>query len=165
MAQALTTLLISVSPILESMSLAPPFYHFVDRAGILEPEKVGFPLYQFLHQTNTDAQESLFLQHLRSVYVINVVKDYGDDNRFYYSMDFTGAMGLFHRLPLIESVGVDLLLEQLEGKPVEEIAGSNFSRIAIHHSSLEGMYLAPLICSCKVLRQFEYSIGGRSGTP
>lgn len=167
MAQALTTLLISVSPFLESMAIAQSFHHFHERAGRLGPEIVGFPLYHFLHRTNNNAdpQELLFLQHLRSVYVINVIKDDMDDGRFYQFMDFTGALALFHRLPSIESVGVDILMERPEGVPVEEITRSNFSKIAIRHSALNSIYLASLICSCKVLREFEYSIGGRSEHP
>ncbi|OKL58672.1 hypothetical protein UA08_06034 [Talaromyces atroroseus] len=131
----------------------------------LAPEEVGFPLYQLLYRNNTSPQESLFLQHLRSVYMININKDYLDDGRCYSFMDFTGALAMFHRLPSINSVSVDLLLEMPYATPVAEIAESNVSRIAIHHSSITSMYLASLICSCKALREFEYSIGGRSRTP
>lgn len=47
------------------------------------------------------------------------------------------------------------------GKPRLEPKSSNISRIAINHSSLSAVYLAKVVYSCKTLREFQYSLGGR----
>jgi hypothetical protein len=39
---------------------------------------------------------------------------------------------------------------------------STISRIRINHSSLHPVYLAKLLYSCKVIREFQYTIGGRA---
>ncbi|OJJ31340.1 hypothetical protein ASPWEDRAFT_176420 [Aspergillus wentii DTO 134E9] len=69
---------------------------------------------------------------------------------------------LFHHLPSIESVRTDVLEEDENRLPGVEADSSNVSRIAIHHSSLDIFYLVSVLSWCKVLPQFEYSIGRRS---
>ncbi|KAE8136338.1 hypothetical protein BDV38DRAFT_272161 [Aspergillus pseudotamarii] len=161
-AQALTALLISVSPDLESLAMPPPFYNYT---GFYWPEQshdyesVKFPLERLLRQVNSNPNNMPFLQNLRNVYVIN--NDNLDDGRFYLSMDFMGAMHLIHRLPSIEMVRTDILQEDENGAPRLGPGSSNISRFAIHHSSLGVFYLTNVICSSKVLREFQYSIGGR----
>jgi hypothetical protein len=166
-AQALAALLISVSPDLESMALTPPFYNYTGfywtgtgRRGNID--SVDFPLDRLLRQTNASPEDKPFLQNLRNIYLINDRGGVLDDGRFYMEMDFIGSLHLFHHLPSIESVSTDLLQEDENGAPGIEPASSNISRIAIHHSSLDTIYLAKVICSCKVLREFQYSIGGRA---
>ncbi|KAE8417094.1 hypothetical protein BDV36DRAFT_296410 [Aspergillus pseudocaelatus] len=160
-AQAMTALLISVSPDLELLAMPPPFYNYT---GFYWPEQshdyesVKFPLERLLRQVNSNPNNMPFLQNLRNVYVIN--NDL-DEERFYLSMDFMGAMHLIHCLPSIEMVSTDILQEDENGAPRLEPGSSNISRFAIHHSSLDIFYLANVICSSKVLREFQYSIGGR----
>ncbi|KAE8371009.1 hypothetical protein BDV26DRAFT_287110 [Aspergillus bertholletiae] len=169
-AQALTALLISVSPDLESLATPPPFFNYT---GFYSPGQthdfasVKFPLERMLRQVNSMPNDMPFLQNLRHVYVINGGDD--DDGRFYVSTDFIGAMHLFHHLPSIEMMGTDILEEDENGSPKLEPGSSNISRVAIHHSSVDIFYLTNIICSCKTLSEFQYSIGGRTplggGTP
>ena len=141
--------------------MPPPFYNYT---GFYFPkqshdcESVKFPLERLLRQVNSNPNNMPFLQNLRNIYVIN--NDF-DEDRFYLSMDFMGAMHLIHRLPSIEMVSTDILQEDENGAPRLELGSSKISRFAIHHSSLDIFYLANVICSSKVLREFQYSIGGR----
>ncbi|KAE8387836.1 hypothetical protein BDV23DRAFT_185973 [Aspergillus alliaceus] len=163
--QALTALLISVSPDLESLATPPPFFNYT---GFYWPEQshdfesAKFPLERMLRHVNSTPNDMSFLQNVRSVYVINSGDDTLDDGRHYRNMDFMGTMHLVHRLPSIESVSTDLLEEDENGAPRLEPGSSNISRISIHHSSLDTFYLTNVVCSCKVLREFQYSIGGRA---
>ncbi|OOO12529.1 hypothetical protein OAory_01002780 [Aspergillus oryzae] len=159
--QALTALFISVSPELESLATPPPFFNYT---GFYLPdqshdfESVNYPLERLLRQVNFMPNDMPFLQNLRDVYVIN--RDL-DDERFYRSMDFMGVMQLIHRLPSIEMIGTDILEEDENGAARLEPRSSTISRFAIHHSSLDTYYLANVVYSCKVLKEFQYSIGGR----
>ncbi|KNG85335.1 hypothetical protein ANOM_006285 [Aspergillus nomiae NRRL 13137] len=163
--QALTALLISVSPDLESLATPPPFFNYT---GFYWPEEshdfktVKFPLERLLRQVNSAPNDMPFLQNLRNFYVINNGEDSFGEDRFYVPMDFMGAMHLVHRLPSMEMVGTDILEEDENGAPRVEPRSSNISRIAIRHSALDIFYLANVISSCKVLREFRYSVGGRA---
>ncbi|PWY89216.1 hypothetical protein BO70DRAFT_359501 [Aspergillus heteromorphus CBS 117.55] len=163
--QALAALLISVSPNLDSMTLTLPFSGW---SGLYWPELRGdielikFPLEQLLRETNADPNDKPWLQNLRKIYIVNEANGVWDDERFYHRMDFFGALTLFDRLPSIESVGTDLLEWDDNGKQSLELVSSSFSDISINHASLSGLHLAQVICSCKALRKFQFSIGGRA---
>lgn len=73
-----------------------------------------------------------------------------------------GCLPLFDKLPTIESVGTDLLDVDDSGRPDIEHMTSNISRIRINHSSLQPIHLAKLLYSCKVIQEFQYTIGGRA---
>ncbi|RHZ67171.1 uncharacterized protein CDV56_109379 [Aspergillus thermomutatus] len=159
--QALTALLISVSPNLESMAMMPTFY-----IDLQEPTDESFlrsecPLDLLLRETNDNLVDKPYLQNLRRVYIINHGDDYFDDGRFYVAMDLIGCLAIIRNLPSLEWIGADALTEDDDGMPTLEAKSSNVSRIAIHHSSVDSQYLITIIRSCRVLKEFEYSIGGR----
>lgn len=161
-AQALAAVLVSVSPNLVSMGMTQPFSHYTDDEEEEEP-KTEFPLVQLFHQANANPGGTSYLQRLRDVYLINTGKYVTDDGRFYVKMDMIACLDLFNRLPSIESVSIDALEEDEDhGKPGFEHKTSNISRVHINHSSLDTTYLLRVISSCKALRQFQYTIGGRA---
>lgn len=153
--QALTAILIVVSPNVVSMALTHP-------SGLSRNHTIDFPLAQLLHRANASPENIPYLCHLRSVYVINKNDSTWSDGRFYLPLDLSGCLRLFDNFLSIESVRVDIM----EKDPNEELEFkekySNISKISIHHSSVGSLYLANLIWSCKTLRDFQYSIGGRA---
>jgi hypothetical protein len=163
-AQALAAILISVSPNLESLVMTQPFSVFSGfcRGGErLLDEDDHFPLHRFLRQANAKPTSAPYLQNLRKVYMI--VDDKDSDDRYYMAIDFLECATLFDNLPSIESISTDALCddENCEARVVLEPRSSNISRIRIAHSSLPSKFLVSLIQSCKVLREVQYTIGGR----
>ncbi|KAF7116125.1 hypothetical protein CNMCM5793_004145 [Aspergillus hiratsukae] len=161
-AQALTALLVSVSPNLESMAMMPTFYTDLDWEeddSSFLPSECALDL--LIRDTNENPAGKPYLQNLRRVYIINLGVDYFDDGRVYVDMDFKGCLAILCNLPSLEWIGTDVLAEDRYGKPALEAKSSNVSRIAIHHSSVNTSYLTPVIRSCRVMKEFEYSIGGR----
>jgi hypothetical protein len=61
----------------------------------------------------------------------------------------------------MERIGIDIVIEDENGLHDLEPSSSNISRIRIEHSNLKTWFLSPLINSCKILREFHYTIGGR----
>jgi hypothetical protein len=121
-----------------------------------------FPLAEILRQANASPENKPYLRNLRSVYIINKNDDSWSDGRFYVPLDLSGCLSLFDNLLSIESVRVDIMEEDENGEREFKEKCSNISKISIHHSSVGSLYLATLIWSCKVLREFQYSIGGRA---
>ncbi|OQD62059.1 hypothetical protein PENPOL_c014G02440 [Penicillium polonicum] len=152
--QALTAILIVVSPNVVSMALTHP-------SGLSCNRTIDFPLAQLLRQVNASPENKPYLCHLRSVYVINKNDSTWSDGRFYLPMDFSGCLRLFDNLPSIESARVDIMKQDANEKLEFKEKCSNISKISIHHSSVGSLYLANLIWSCKILKEFQYSIGGR----
>lgn len=166
MAQALAAILISVSPNLVSLAMTRPFD---DYSGLWwfpeqwsEDDDVHFPLDKLLRRANADPESKPYLQNLRDVYIINEFPCHANVHDNYYRTDFMGCLPLFDRLPAIESVGIDLLDVDDDGRQGIEHMTSNISRIRINHSSLHPVYLARLLYFCKVIREFQYTIGGRA---
>jgi hypothetical protein len=163
-AQALAAILISVSPNLESLAMTQPFSLFSGfYRGRERPQddEVHFPLDRLLRRANAKPASTPYLQNLRKVYMI--VDDRHLDDRFYMAIDFLECATLFDRLPSIESISTDALCddENGEARVVLEPRSSNISKIHIDHSALPTTFLVSLIQSCKVLREFQYAIGGR----
>lgn len=132
------------------------------RGGVRpQDDDVHFPLDRLLRRANANPDSTPYLQNLRKVYMI--VDDRHSDDRFYMAIDFLECATLFDRLPSIESISTDALCddENGEARVVLEPRSSNISRIHIHHSALQTNFLVSLIQSCKVLREFQYTIGGR----
>ncbi|CAI7565773.1 unnamed protein product [Penicillium viridicatum] len=152
--QALTAILIVVSPNVVSMALTHP-------SGLSCNRTIDFPLAQLLRRANASPEDKPYLCHLRSVYVINKNDSTWSDGRFYLPMDFSGCLRLFDNLPSIESARVDIMKQDPNEKLEFKEKCSNISKISIHHSSVGSLYLANLIWSCKILKEFQYSIGGR----
>ncbi|KAJ5972971.1 uncharacterized protein N7479_002889 [Penicillium vulpinum] len=152
-AQALTAILIVVSPNLVSMAMTPP-------CRLSSKRVIDFPLAELLHQANASPESMPYLRNLRNVYLIN--KNDDSESRFYLPMEFSGCLRLFDNLLSIESVRVDIMEEDGNEKLAFKEKCSNITKISIHHSSLGSLYLTNLIWSCRVLREFQYSTGGRA---
>ncbi|KAL2811886.1 hypothetical protein BJX63DRAFT_398001 [Aspergillus granulosus] len=161
--QALSALIVSVSPFLESMSMTPMGQYYDASPGIAPWPKGHYPLDELLRSVNSNPGKHFpYLQNLRDVYIINNPDDTYQDDRFYTPMDFFTPISTICNLPSIESVGTDVLEEDEGGLPGLEPQSSDISRIAVHHSSISSSYFVSLICSCKRLRDLGYSVGGRS---
>jgi hypothetical protein len=160
--QALTALLVSVSPDLVSMAMMPTFYTDLDREEddfSFVPSECALDL--LIRDANENPAGKPYLQNLRRVYMINLGDHYFDDGLTYVDMDLIGCLAMLCNLPSLEWIGTDALAEDHYGKPSLKAKSSNVSRIAIHHSSVDTSFLTPVIRSCRVLKEFEYSIGGR----
>lgn len=119
-----------------------------------------FPLDNLLYRTNRDPSNKPYLQNLRRVYLINRPPTYLC--RLYDEMDFFSCWELIDHLPSIESVNIDLLGQGKDGKHSLDPDSSNVSRIVLNHSCVSHWWLDYVIKSCKMLREFRYSIGGRA---
>ena len=74
--QALAALLISVSPDLESMKMAPTFANYTGfywpegrKKGKVQP--VLFPLYEMFRRTNADPSDKPYLRNISRIYFVN----------------------------------------------------------------------------------------------
>jgi hypothetical protein len=135
------------------MATTQPFHYY--------REETPYPLVEFLRQTNVGPETKPYHQNLRKVYLINKTDSSWSDGRFFIEMDLFGCWSLFDQLPSIESIGADIVEEDDNGKGTLD-RPSNISRIAINHSHVASTTLVQLISSCRVLREFQYSIGGRA---
>ncbi|KUL85438.1 hypothetical protein ZTR_06788 [Talaromyces verruculosus] len=169
-AQALTALLVSVSPYLETMTASQPMFNFTgyhDAAvrariyGGMTEDIIRFPLEKLLIETNADSQGKPYLQNLRSVEILAHQDSTWEDGRFYTDFDLFGMISFFNRLPSMERIGTDIVIDE-NGLDDLEPFSSNISRIRIDHSNLKTWFLLPLINSCKALKEFRYTIGGRA---
>ncbi|KAL2838573.1 hypothetical protein BJX68DRAFT_259173 [Aspergillus pseudodeflectus] len=161
--QALAALLVSVSPFLESMAMSPMATHEYShpRSAQASP-KVTYPLDHLLRTVNSDPTRRFpYLQNLRDVYIINNPRLDWEDDRFYIACDLFTPISTICTLPSIESVRSDVVEEDGNGRPGLAPRSSDIAKIALHHSSLSASYLASLVCSCRTLRSFAYSVGGR----
>jgi hypothetical protein len=91
-----------------------------------------------------------------------IVTDGDSDGRFYEEIDFLECTTLFDSLPSIESISTDALYLSDTARRKLEPRSSNISKIHINHAALRTLELAPIVQSCKELRKFQYSIGGRN---
>ncbi|KAL2816487.1 hypothetical protein BJX63DRAFT_430185 [Aspergillus granulosus] len=156
--QALAAVLVSVSPYLESLAVTPMGVHYWQP----EAPRILYPLDHLLRSVNDNPEKDVpYLQHLREVEIINAPQSSLDDGRFYMRMELYTPILTICKLPSIRSVTTDLVDEYDVGEDLEP-GSSNITHIAIHHSSMSSSYLAPIICMCKELHDFSYSVGGRS---
>ncbi|KAJ5263408.1 hypothetical protein N7478_011013 [Penicillium angulare] len=163
--QALTAMLISVSPNLEALTMTQPFESY--DSFNYEPEKnpresfTDFPIDRILRRANTDPTSVPYLQNLRKVYIIVDEVIMGGDDRSYVGLEFFDCIKLIDNLPSIESIGTDALIEDENDVATLLPTSSNISRVYLNHCALNTPYLAYIIQSCKVLKEFQYTIGGR----
>lgn len=123
-----------------------------------------FPLEKLLMDTNENPHDKPWLQYLQSVELINNKDNTWDDGRFYEAFDLFGMLRFFDKLPSIEGVGIDAMAHDENGLSSLPPKSSNISRIRIEHSNINTIYQMHLINSCKVLKEFHYSIGGRASS-
>ncbi|EEA22681.1 hypothetical protein TMatcc_001524 [Talaromyces marneffei ATCC 18224] len=164
-AQALTALLVSVSPYLETMTASQIMPNFtVYNYGGTTEDIIRFPLEKVLIETNAHPEGKPYLQNLRSVDILPHQGDFWEDERTYHEVDIFGMISLINQLPSMEQIGIDGAIEDENGLQDLVPSASNISRIRINHSNFETWFLSPLINSCKVLREFHYTIDG-CGSP
>jgi hypothetical protein len=141
--------------------MTQPFYHYSELEDTTQTRKL-FPVVELLSETNRNPEGKHYLQNLRHVYLINNGTMGFNDNRNFVQGDMIACIGLFNRLPSIESVGIDLLEEDINnGTPGYEHKTSNVSRIRINHAATNTTYLLRVMSSCKILKEFQYTTGGR----
>lgn len=170
MAQAIAALLISVSPNLESMEYTP-FAHYVHKVFV-EMKKKRDPDYKlpfyplatfFKNASHANPNEIPYLRNLTTVKLIHNKRGlmYFDDMYVEYNM--LGNVKHVRGLPAIESVSVDIVAnDHNNGDPDIEPRSSNITKFRITHSNLCAESLVKLIRSSKQLKEFTYSVGGRS---
>ncbi|RHZ65978.1 uncharacterized protein CDV56_108889 [Aspergillus thermomutatus] len=113
----------------------------------------------FLDRANGRGHNLPFLQKLRTVrFLINSTAKYDPDE--YQPFDLYGSLNLIRRLPAIESVRVDGIMEPIRSSIELPPRTANYSKIEIRHSSMDYPYLIHTIRSAKTLREFTYTIGG-----
>ncbi|KAH1475315.1 hypothetical protein KXX53_005531 [Aspergillus fumigatus] len=165
LAQALAALLVSVSPVLESLSFCPVGYE-EPKLLRLEAEADGEPLpiadYVFKHFLELVREKDMpFLQNLRAVRFLVDPNTCVYRTSDYQPYDLFSSLNLVRRLPAMETVHVDAIsdpdLPSVEPPP----QSGNYTCIPIQHSSLHCPYLVYTIESAKRLEQFTYGIGGR----
>ncbi|KAE8379148.1 hypothetical protein BDV26DRAFT_291601 [Aspergillus bertholletiae] len=167
LAQALAALLVSVSPMLESLSFCP-VGHEEPKLLRLEAEAHGetltvadYVFKHFLELANTRGKNMPFLQNLRAVRFLADPKAHGYHND-YQPYDLFGSLNLVRRLPAVESVCVDAISDADTPSIEPPSCSGNYTCIMIQHSSLSCPYLGCTIDSAKRLEKFTYGIGGRS---
>ncbi|KAJ6022107.1 hypothetical protein N7540_007611 [Penicillium herquei] len=155
-AQALAVILIVMAPNLVSMTMTQPYQTW---EGAREE---NLPLKAFMRRANRDPENLPYLQNLREIYMIVDLSGKCDDDRYYNHIEFLDCFNLFDQLPSITSVGIDTLADDVQDEPLVEQRTSNLTELCINHSSVSTPYLARAILACKVLKKFQYSIGGRA---
>ncbi|CAG8242237.1 unnamed protein product [Penicillium salamii] len=151
--QALAAIILAVSPNIVSITTTNPHPRY---------SAFEFPLYQFLRLENESSGSKRHLCNLRSVYMISKTDSTWEDGRFYIPMKLNTFIKLFDKLPSIESISTDVMEEDENEDPGFKKGSSNVNMISVCHSSVSSTYLAGLMWSCKALKEFRYSIGGRS---
>ncbi|KAJ6031612.1 hypothetical protein N7540_002344 [Penicillium herquei] len=154
-AQALAVILISMAPNMVSMGMTQPFPSW------WSSQEENFPLKAFLSRANNSSHALPYLQKLRKVYMIVDEAGELDEPGFYTHIEFLDCFDLFDKLPSIVSVGIDVLTDNQQDEPVIEQRQSNLTELCITHSNLSAPYIARAILACKVLKKFQYSVGGR----
>ncbi|KAK2757054.1 hypothetical protein FQN54_005023 [Arachnomyces sp. PD_36] len=125
---------------------------------ILKVDEPRGPVADLLRRVNSKDPTLIALQRLREVRLINQ----GYDEAIYNVCGFVECMRFFHRLPSIESISASFICIG-EGQFFRLASRvSKFSKIYIDHSSMSTHKLRTIIEHPKTLKEFRYSIGGRT---
>ncbi|KAJ5123937.1 uncharacterized protein N7515_007762 [Penicillium bovifimosum] len=152
--QALTIMLIVVSPNLTSMAFVPPCCGDKD-----------FPLAVFLTEANASPKNKPYLRLLSDVTLITQSVYHWEDQRWLWMRErFFRFLNYVDNLLSIESVTTDFVESETYSlyRHGFKVGYSNISRIFINRSSLDSLSLAVLVSSFKVLREIQYYAGGGS---
>jgi hypothetical protein len=162
--QALAALLVSVSPELESLAFSPvgwePSKLSMIRSGEDNPP-TSYMFKLFMERANAKNRGIPYLQNLRTV---RFLPDSGNelyDDRFYEEYDLYGSLNLVRRLPAVEAVHFDAIVESECPSVRLPPRSANYSKVAIRHSILDYTYHVNIIDSAKNLKEFTFSVGGR----
>ncbi|KAE8142888.1 hypothetical protein BDV38DRAFT_277702 [Aspergillus pseudotamarii] len=153
--QALTALILSVAPNLESLA-------FPDISAEFEsPSECSLMLQAFLERANATPTEIPYLQNLRDVHCLSNKDPVLSDERFYENYNLAERMKLVGNLPALESISVEAIEDRHYGIDLEP-RSTNFKRVYIRNSNYSSGSLAEIIKSCRRLQAFKHSIGGRA---
>lgn len=155
---ALITLLVAVSPNLESMSMYP-LLEYIRSPSTGDYERVNL-LKKFLCQASASAESVPYCQNLRDFSfhpddTLNEFNEYVEDP--YYD-----RLNMIRKLPAVESVAFKLVTWSNEAGIPPPPRSANYSKISFTHSRLEIWDLCCIIKSAKALKSFSFTIGGRS---
>jgi hypothetical protein len=165
----LAALLASVSPLLESLDFCPVGTE-PSRQWKLTAQANGNPLQEkdyffkhFLDRVNRGPPETMpFLQYLHKVrFLVNPV-DMIWKWYYYQPHDLYGSLNLVRRLPKVESIRVDAIMDTENFSVVPPPRSANYTQITIRNSNLDYHHLVRVINSSKRLEAFTYAIGGRA---
>ncbi|KAJ9623296.1 hypothetical protein H2203_006236 [Taxawa tesnikishii (nom. ined.)] len=117
-----------------------------------------------LRKNNHSLLKERYLQKLKHVKLLPTTEIILCDPREYTTTDFLGLVGLFNRLPSLESISIDGIQEDGKGSDRWLIAPhtSNVKSIHIGHSDLSSAMLASVIRLSTALEDFTFSTGGRA---
>ncbi|KAJ5151410.1 uncharacterized protein N7482_010662 [Penicillium canariense] len=171
LAQALAALLVSVSPLLESLSFCPVGQE-PSKLAKLRAQANGNPLKEsdyffkyLLDRANSRPQETLpYLYCLRRVRFLVDPDTKISPWYNYQRYDLYGSLNLVRRLPAIESIRVDAIMETESPSIEPPPRSANYSKIIIRNSNIDSRYLVRTIESAKQLKEFTYAIGGRGSS-
>ncbi|EAW12413.1 uncharacterized protein ACLA_063830 [Aspergillus clavatus NRRL 1] len=167
--QALASILVSVSPNLERLTLCPVGQELPKQviASDLEAgREINTPDYFFKHflERSTGNRDRPFLQNLKTVrFIPDPDNDSGGYMDLYYQeYDLYGSLNLVRRLPAIDSVRLDAITDPEESSVRPPSRSANYTKIVIRNSSIDYHYLTDAIDSAKRLKEFTFSVGGHA---
>lgn len=159
-------MLVSVSPILESLTLCTTDYELprsdeeeVDEHGLEWPT----PCYLFQHFLRHSSKHENEIPFLQNLGTVRFIVDGEDTSGTYYQPeDLYSSLNLVRRLPAVESVRVDAISDGVAYSPVLPPRSANYSKIELQHCSLSLPCLVYTIQSVRRLDEFTYTVGGRA---
>jgi hypothetical protein len=168
--QSLAALLVSVSPNLESLAFCPLGYEMSkllrfqaeERGEITEQSPYMFKM--LLDRANATKADMPLLRNLRTVRFLPDVDSHWADERFYEHYDLYGSLNLVRRLPAVESVRFDAIVESENNSVRLPPRSANYSKIAIRNSILDYHHHVNIIESAKLLKEFTFTVGGRGSS-
>jgi hypothetical protein len=160
----LAALLVSVSPLLESLNLCPVgkepsrLSKLTAQANGTRLRETDYFFKHFLDRANSGPQETMpFLQYLRKVRFL-VDADTNIYRWFYYQpYDLYGSLNLVRRVPGVESIRVDAIMGTESASVEPPPQSGNYTKITIRNSSLDYHHLVRVIESAKRLEEFTYA--------
>ena len=133
---------------------------------VLEDNDIGVrgPVCQVLRRNNKSELPQPCLQKLKKVRFLPTSDLFLGDERYYIRMDVLQLLGLFHRLPALESIGVDAVSPSNDAGYEESFpcASSAIKRIRMRHVSLPNTVIEALIRAPRALEEFTCTSGGRA---
>ncbi|KAE8418649.1 hypothetical protein BDV36DRAFT_295071 [Aspergillus pseudocaelatus] len=151
LAQALTALILSVAPNLESLA-------FPDISAEFETPSECYLCKRSWSEQMPVRQR---LQNLRGIRCLSNKDPLLSDERFYENYDLAARMKLVGNLPTVESIRVEAIEDRHSDIDLEP-RSANFKKVYIRNSNYSSGSLAEIIKSCRRLQEFKYSIGGRA---
>ncbi|KAH6695151.1 hypothetical protein F5X68DRAFT_28845 [Plectosphaerella plurivora] len=118
----------------------------------------GDSLWAYLVHNNYGRLPTLSLQKLERVHHIALSRD-GDD-RMYDDLDPITYLRVFHRLPALETVTMDGIMEPQDYVPFYPPRTASFKDLRITHVDISSITLAAVIRLPRALEKFALTLGG-----